>query len=221
MVLIPGGELVMGRENAGHESPTHTVRLRAFLLDAREVTNGEYFKFCQATGRALPFFWGMREFRSGLDFPDHPVVGVSWHDALDYATWAGKRLPTEAEWEYAARGGLAGQPFPTGSDLAKTDANYGGSGPVRVGSFTSNGYGLHDMAGNAAEWVMDFYDDDYYSTSPADNPTGPAKGQFCVVRGGGWKGGKMCANVTNRTALKPYWVDFAVGFRCAKDAPKP
>jgi formylglycine-generating enzyme required for sulfatase activity len=219
MVPIPAGEFVMGRENAGHESPPHTVRIRAFLLDAREVTNAEYFKFCQATGRDLPFFWGMREFRSSLDFPNHPVVGVTWHDALAYASWTGKRLPTEAEWEYAARGGLVGLPYPMGSDLAKSDANYSGSSPVRVGSYAANGYGLYDMAGNVAEWVMDFYDDGYYAASPKDNPKGPEKGPFCVVRGGGFKGGKMCSNVTSRVALKPSWVDFAVGFRCAGDMP--
>lgn len=220
MVLIPAGGFVMGMADAGHLSPPHTVRLDAFWLDTREVTNAEYLAFCRATGHTLPFFWGMREFRSGVDFPDHPVVGVTWHDAAAYATWAGKRLPTEAEWEYAARGGVAGARFPTGGDMTKDDANYSGAGPERVGSYPSNGYGLYDMAGNVAEWVMDYYDDDYYAVSPKDNPKGPEKGAFCVVRGGGWKGGKMCADVVSRVALKPSWVDFAVGFRCAKDAAK-
>lgn len=220
MVLIPAGEFVMGRADAGHLSPSHTVRLDAFWLDAREVTNAAYLAFCRASGHTLPFFWGMREFRSGVDFPDHPVVGVTWHDAAAYATWAGKRLPTEAEWECAARGGLVGMRFPTGEDLTKADANFSGSSPVRVGSYPPNGYGLYDMAGNVAEWVMDVYDDDTYAASPRDNPRGPDRGPFRVVRGGGWLGGKMCADVVNRTALKPSWVDFAVGFRCARDAPK-
>ncbi|MGV8040098.1 MAG: formylglycine-generating enzyme family protein [Thermoanaerobaculaceae bacterium] len=220
MVLIPAGEFVMGMADAGHLSPPHTVRLDAFWLDTREVTNAEYLAFCRATGHTLPYFWGMREFRSGVDFPDHPVVGVTWHDAAEYAAWAGKRLPTEAEWEYAARGGLAGARFPTGDDLKKTEANFSGSGPEQVGSYDPNGYGLYDMAGNVAEWVMDYYDDDYYAESPKDNPKGPDKGAFSVVRGGGWKGGRMCSDVVNRTALKPYWVDFAVGFRCARDAAR-
>lgn len=110
--------------------------------------------------------------------------------------------------------------YPTGDDLPKREANYSGSGPERVGSYAPNGYDLYDMAGNVAEWVMDYYDDDYYARSPKDNPRGPEKGAFCVVRGGGWLGGKMCADVVNRTALKPYWVEVvqdAVGADLGRD----
>ena len=99
MVPIPAGEFVMGREGTGDSSPPHTVRLGAFLLDRHEVTNAEYEAFCKATERKLPIFWGMDRFRCGPRYPHHPVIGVSWSDAQDYAKWRGKRLPTEAECE--------------------------------------------------------------------------------------------------------------------------
>jgi formylglycine-generating enzyme len=220
MELIPAGEYVMGREGTSDNSPAHKVRLDAFLVDRHEVTNGQYFRFCQETGHRLPFFWGMREFRSSLDFPDHPVVGVSWGDAAEYAKWAGKRLPTEAEWEVAARGSLQGKPFPSGDDVDSKEANFSGRAPLRVGSLLPNGYGLYDMAGNVREWVMDYYDPHYYAGSPVDNPKGPDQGKLAVVRGGGWVGGKMCVTVDSRVAIPASWVDVAVGFRCAKDAPK-
>jgi formylglycine-generating enzyme len=225
MVLIPGGEFVMGKaysadEMRGHyiDNPAHTVKIEAFYIDKTEVSNGEYFRFCQATGRRLPFFWGMREFRSGLDFPDHPVVGVSWRDAQAFAAWRGARLPTEAEWEFAARGGLAGKIFPNGDTLEPTDANYSpqAHGPVAVAKFKPNGYGLFDMAGNVGEWVADYYQADYYARSPQASPKGPELGAFRVVRGGGWYAGKMCNNVVSRTALPTDWVDFNLGFRCAR-----
>jgi formylglycine-generating enzyme required for sulfatase activity len=219
MVQIPAGELLMGRDGGSDSSPAHKVRLDAFSIDVHEVTNAQYFRFCEQTGHTLPFFWGMREFRSSLDFPDHPVVGVSAHDALEYARWAGKRLPTEAEWEYAARGGLQGGRFPSGADVTSKEANYSARGPIRVASLLANGYGLYDMAGNVREWVMDFYDPHYYAASPVDNPKGPAKGSLMVVRGGGWINGKMCVTVDSRIGLPGSWVDVAVGFRCAKDAP--
>ena len=220
MARIPAGEFMMGKAGTGDNAPAHKVRLDEFFIDKHEVTNAQYFRFCQETARALPFFWGMHEFRSSLDFPDHPVVGVSWHDAMDYAKWAGKRLPTEAEWEHAARGGLSGKSFPSGDDIDKQEATFSAPGTTRVASLLSNGYGLYDMAGNVREWVMDYYDQHYYATSPVDNPTGPEKGTLVVVRGGGWIGGKMCVTVASRIALPSSWVDMAVGFRCAKDAPQ-
>jgi formylglycine-generating enzyme required for sulfatase activity len=225
MVLIPAGEFVMGAEGDGDNSPAHTVRLRAFSMDPREVTNAEYEAFCRATERKLPFFWGLDRFRSGSKYPDHPVIGVSSGDAREYAMWRGKRLPTEAEWEYAARGGLAGMKYVDGNTLDSSTVNFTRSnqdGPVAVGSHAPNGYGLYDMAGNVQEWVADRYDPGYYKTSPAEDPQGPEKGRFRVIRGGGWFTGPMCMDVDQRYALPGNWVDFNVGFRCVRDTrPKP
>jgi len=221
MVLIPAGAFVMGDDGGGDASPAHRVRLDAFWLDRHEVTCAEYGAFCEATGRRWPVFWGVAEFRCGPDFPDHPVVGVSSADAMAYAEWVGKRLPTEAEWEYAARGGLAGMPYDGGASVDSTTANTirsGYRGTVPVGSFPPNGYGLHDMTGNAWEWVADWYDPDYYAASPEHDPPGPPEGTFRVFRGGGWHSGPGCCRVYARNALPPHWLDFAGGFRCARDA---
>jgi len=218
-VLIPAGDLRMGSEVSNETQPIHEVSIDAFYLETHEVTNAQYFAFCQATGRGLPAFWDKREFRSGPSFPDHPVVGVSWYAAAAYAKWAGKRLPTEAEWEYAARGGLIGKPYPSGETLDATAANYSASGPVAMRSYRPNGFGLYDMAGNVWEWVADGYDPTYYARSPQRNPPGPDDRRLRVIRGGGWRSGPTCNRVDYRNALPPGWVDMAVGFRCARDVP--
>lgn len=217
LVFIPGGEFLMGMEEGWDTGPVHAVYVDDFYMDRHEVTNAQYYAFCRETGRKLPEFWGITEFRCGPDFPDNPVVGVSWYDASAYAEWAGKRLPTEAEWEYAAKGRLVGKPYPYGDDLDSTMANFSSSGTVPVCSYTPNGYGLCDMAGNVVEWVQDYYDKEYYRVSPYKNPSGPRDGKFCVIRGGGWHSGKYCNRAVHRNALIPSWVDFAVGFRCVKD----
>jgi formylglycine-generating enzyme required for sulfatase activity len=172
------------------------------------------------TDRPLPEFWGIDALRSGPDFPDHPVVGVNRREAAAYAEWCGKRLPTEAEWEYAARGGLAGKAYPHGDELAPEDANYAKSdhkGTVAVGSYAPNGFGLYDIIGNAAEWTADWYGADYYTTGPSENPTGPEDGKFAVFRGGGWHTGPGCCRVHYRNALPANFRDFNVGFRCVKN----
>jgi len=220
VVLIPGGEFLMGKGEEGDCSPVHKVFVDSFYMDKYEVTNSQYAKFCEETGRQLPEFWGMKEFNSGADFPNHPVIGISWVDARDYADWAGKRLPTEAEWEYASKGGLVGKNYPNGDELDSTFANYSLAGvdaTAPVGSYPPNGYGLHNMAGNVWEWVADYYDGDYYAASPVTNPGGPEDGKFKVIRGGGWHSGPGCNRVYYRSALQSNWVDFAVGFRCVKD----
>ncbi len=152
------------------------------------------------------------------------MVFVSPGDARAYAAWRGKRLPTEAEWERAARGGLAGKKYVGGDELDSTRVNFTLSrlgGPVAVGSFTPNGYGLYDMAGNVQEWVADRYDKVYYAGSPAEDPTGPEQGAYRVLRGGGWATGPGCMGVSRRYALPSNWVDFNVGFRCARDVTTP
>lgn len=220
LVLIPGGEFVMGKDDEGDCSPAHKVFVDSFYMDKYEVTNAEYFEFCQETERKLPEFWGMKEFRSGPNFPNYPAVGISWSDAKAYAEWTGKRLPTEAEWEYAARGGLVGKKYPNDDEVDSTKANYTQAklgGTVAVGSYPPNGYGLYDMAGNVFEWVADFYDADYYETSPRESPKGPEKGKLKVIRGGSWHSGPYCNRVYYRNGLPAQWVDFAVGFRCVKD----
>lgn len=222
MVLIPKGVFTMGK-NTGMASdwqPEHSVSIDAFYMDKYEVTNQQYMDFCAATNTPLPQFWGLKEFKSGPDFPDYPVIGVSYFDAEKYARWALKRLPTEAEWEYAARGGLAGKNFPFGDKVDSAKVNYGRKfkGIVKVGSFPPNGFGLYDITGNVWEWTSDFYGDDFYAHSPAENPKGPETGRFKVIRGGSWHSGAMCVQTYYRNGLSPSWVDFAVGFRCVKDA---
>jgi iron(II)-dependent oxidoreductase len=221
MVLIPAAEFIMGGREDGLYDPAHKVFVDSFYIDRYEVTNSQYQKFCEETGRNWPEFWGMDEYRCGPGWPDHPVVGVSLYQARLYAEWAGKRIPTEAEWELAARGGLDGMKFPNGDELLPTDGNYRVGpwfiGTVPVGCYPPNGYGLYDMAGNVVEWVNDYFHPDYYKTSPYKNPTGPQNGYIAVIRGGGWHSGRMCCNVYTRNACKYTWVDIAVGFRCALD----
>jgi len=221
MMLIPGGEFTMGKDGESDHSPAHIVYVDSFYLDKYEVTNVQFFKFCKSTDRALPEFWRIEEFHCGPDYPHHPVVGISWNDARDYAEWIGKRLPTEAEWEYAARGTLVGKNYPNGDEIDTTTANFTFAGNTRgtvpIGSFPPNGNGLYDMAGNVVEWVQDYYDKDYYKASPKENPTGPSRGKFRVIRGGGWHSGPSCNTVYFRNALRFSWIDFNVGFRCAKD----
>ena len=221
MVLIPAATYEMGRDRGDDHSPAHRIMISAFYLDMFEVTNMEYHEFCMETSRKLPIFWGMDEFHCGPEYPDHPVIGVSWRDADAYAEWKGKRLPTEAEWEYAARGGLAGKKYPLGNRIDTTAANYSEKGITRgtmhICSYTPNGYGLYDMCGNVAEWVADWYAADYYRISPMEDPPGPKEGKFKVIRGGGWHSGPGCSQVHFRNALPPNWLDFNVGFRCARD----
>ena len=198
MVLIPEGEFQMGSDAAeagDNEKPVHTVYVDAFYIDIHEVTVGEYTRFVRETGSNPLPPWASE--RSPTD--KHPVVGVNWHDAMAYAKWANKRLPTEAEWEKAARGGLSGEKYPWGNTAPDgTQCNYadkntadlvwnfdGGEQRITwadedvddgyifnapVGSFLPNPYGLYDMAGNVWEWCLDEYIEDFYTNSPRENP---------------------------------------------------
>jgi formylglycine-generating enzyme required for sulfatase activity len=221
MVLIPAGEFTMGKNSSNPTDwqPEHKVHIDAFYMDISEVTNKQYYEFCMKTNNPLPEFWGLSKYKCGPEFPDYPVVGVSYFEADKYARWAGKRLPTEAEWEYASRGGLANNNFPWGDQVDSTKVNYGKKykSPLKVGSFQPNGFGLFDISGNVWEWTSDNYGDDYYANSPDQNPKGPATGRFKVIRGGSWHSGAMCVQTYYRNGLPPSWIDFAVGFRCAKN----
>jgi iron(II)-dependent oxidoreductase len=222
MVLIPAGEFMMGHDSEGDHSPVHKVYIDSFYMDKYEVTNAQFQKYCEETESNYPEYWGMEEFKSGPEFPNHPVVGISWSEANKYAEWAGKRLPTEAEWEYAAHGGLVDNNYPYGPepDTSKARFTFEGKteGSMPVGSYPPNGFGLHDMSGSVVEWVSDYYDGEYYNNSPEKNPAGPEDGKFKVIRGGGWHSGPYCNRVYFRNALRSNWRDIAVGFRCAKDA---
>jgi len=219
--MIPGGSFTMGSDSAG-ERPKHKVWVDTFFLDKCEVTNRQYKEFIKATGHPQPPF-----FRDSiLGLPDHPVVGVSYSDAQSFAYWAGKRLPTEAEWEYAARGGLKGKDFPWGNEPPAGRCNFAPHGDKEadgyaftspVGRFAANKYGLYDMAGNAWEWCQDFYDTLYYRASPETNPAGPDSGYTRVLRGGSWLSiNPKHLKCSSRLELKPYVLDRYYGFRCAK-----
>jgi len=224
MALIPAGEFQMGdsfNEGNSNERPRHKVYLDAFYIDVHEVTNAQYQKFMDVTGHGVPEHWSNSKFNA----PDHPVVGVSWFDAVAYAEWAGKRLPTEAEWEKAARGGLVGKRYPWGDEISYDDANYSGTGgkdswfytsPVRY--FAPNGYGLYDMAGNAGEWCADWYAGDYYASLPYDNPWGADSGYSHVWRGGSWYNKPDYLRVAYRSYSSPALTYPYIGFRCVAQA---
>ena len=221
MVLIPAGSFEMGdhfNEGQASERPVHRVELDAFYMDIHEVTVGQFNQFVEESGYAYNRWQDVTKYSPG---DDYPMVYVSWNDVTAYCEWAGKRLPTEAEWEYAARGGLIGKRYPLGDELTHDDANYTGTGgkdqwdrTSPVGSFKPNGYGLYDMAGNAWEWCADWWGEDYYATSPLKNPTGPETGQYRVVRGGSWYGDPLILRAAYRRYYSPAGPDNYFGFRC-------
>ncbi len=220
MVHIPAGTFRMGSDNGlENERPIHEVWLDDYFIDATEVSNREYRAFCDATRRPYPPNprWDHRYFTGQ---PDHPVLNVTWFDAEAYARWAGKRLPTEAEWEKAARGGLEGCDYPWGNAIDPSLANYDTQATCPVGTFAANGYGLHEIVGNVWEWCADWYDGSYYSTSPRESPTGPGSGSDRVVRGGSIDGTYRTLRISYRHWMQPVRRSSDVGFRCVADARK-
>ncbi len=194
MVSIPSGCFDMGdafAEGWPDELPVHNVCLSAFEMDIHEITNAEYAECVADAGCTAPRSsnsYSRGTYYGDPAYDDYPVIWMEWHQVEEYCAWAGKRLPTEAEWEYAARGGLAGKRYPWGDTISSADANYdfnlGDTSAVE--SYAPNGYGLYDMAGNVWEWVADWFSEDFYSVSPTDDPTGPASGAAPVRRGGSW-----------------------------------
>jgi sulfatase modifying factor 1 len=236
MVLIPAGEFVMGSaQGDADERPEHRVFVKDFFIDCFEVTNDEYAAFLNEAGN--PLVGGAHylfidsddcqideirgKFVAEEGYDDHPVTMVTYYGAEAYARWAGKRLPTEAEWEKAARGGLDGRPYPWGDDIDTLSANYGRKrmGTTPVGMFAPNGFGLYDVSGNVAEMVSDYYDGHYYRSSPAADPAGPETGETHVARGGSWLSDAEGVMVYVRGGgTLPYVSLPNVGFRCARDA---
>ena len=239
MVLIPAGSFEMGdhfNEGSDRERPVHTVTLDAFYMDTTEVTNAQHQVFLEQTRYAWQSRLPNRN-NPALNHPNQPVVGVDWGDAMDYAAWAGKRLPTEAEWEYAARGGLAGKQYPWGDGKPSAEkANYGksrwdASKTSEVGSYPANGYGLYDMAGNVWEWCLDEWDSDYYSNSPVMNPLAGNEsieiltynyenlGLNRVLRGGAWNT-SAGLRVSERSDFFQGGNSSTYGFRCVSKTPR-
>ncbi len=225
MALIPHGEFTMG-DAMHYDSPPHQVVLDAYYIDKYEVSNARYAKFMEATGHAAPAYWDNRT----LNKPKQPVVGVNWFDATAFCGWEGKRLPTEAEWEKAAKGPDANH-YPWGHEYAEEKSNCCQN--VRTTSDVdaypegASGYGVLNMGGNVYEWVQDWYDPKYFKKSQALNPRGPEKaykwgamGEMKVLRGGSWFAPSSSQHTSHRFWNKPENNSYGIGlgFRCAKNA---
>jgi len=250
MVLIPAGQFLMGSKASQgdrDENPQHKVYLDAYYIDKHEVTNTQYHQFWLADGgeksKHTPASYGSSYMigdwpEVAKTKPNYPVVGITWYDAIAYAEWAGKRLPTESEWEKAARGTEARVwpwgdefqreiPIPDGAGenpVSRTHSNRrdGNDGydnttaPVGTYPTGASPYSVCDMAGNVWEWVADWYNEDYYATGPAENPEGPDAGKLKVVRGASWNHREHSQRCANRYYCYPDSWGNTLGFRCAK-----
>jgi formylglycine-generating enzyme required for sulfatase activity len=224
MLLIPAGSFTMGSANGqADERPPHPVTLTDFFIDETEVTNAAY-RECVAAGNCTPPQVTSSTTRANYftrpEFANFPIIQVTWQQAVDYCTFRGKRLPTEAEWEYAARGDT-NRVFPWGDEfeLARVPARVPDT--VEVGTLdNASVFGVKDMAGNAGEWVADWYAADFYVSSPANNPGGPETGRLKVYRGGSFDNPDgIFYTTTRRYKQGPGFRDVDIGFRCAADVP--
>jgi formylglycine-generating enzyme required for sulfatase activity len=224
MVLVPAGEFTMGSdEGDDDEQPVHRVVLDSFYLDTFEVTNGRFAKFVAAIQSEPP--WGFADQETPVVDAERPVRWVTWLEATGYCLWAGKRLPTEAEWEKAARG-TDGRVYPWGNEPpTAAQAVFGlkegaeTASPIGDHPQGRSPYGAQDLAGNLYEWVSDWYDDAFYQTTPTHNPRGPLEGTAKGQRGGSYINSPYRLRATFRTKSDPTEHDPHVGFRCAQDAP--
>lgn len=231
MALIPRGTFQMGRNHLTPDDksgmrpqvllddrPVHPVTLDAFLLDTHEVTQAQYAEFVAATNRAAPYHWTGGKVPAGTGTV--AAYNVTWDDARSYCESRGKRLPSEAEWERAARGGLEGADYPWGEKYdAKLARHNTETGPGEVGRYPPNAFGLYDMAGSMSEWTADWFDREYYKRSPTTNPKGPTDGTYKIIRGGAWSDPSKRITVFFRNWVRPTQRQPNIGFRCAKDAP--
>jgi len=233
MTIIPGGAFERGSNKGGRdEMPRHQISLDPYAIDIHPVTNEQFGRFLEELGgekdhnnndiirlreSRIKRMGGKITIESG--YAKHPVVGVTWYGATAYAKWVGKRLPTEAEWEVAASGGLADCIYPTGKDIDRTQANFFSSDTTPVLSYPANGYGLYDMAGNVYQWCQDWYDYHYYNLSVQEphSPKGPLQGVYRVLRGGCWKSLKEDLRTSHRHRNNPGTMNGTYGFRCAAD----
>ena len=230
MVEIPAGPFAMGSDEGDREDkPAHEVDLPAYEIDKFEVTNADYSAFVEATGYQTDAEQQGKQswrdaYKEGRE--NHPVVKVSWNDAVAFCEWVGKRLPTEAEWEKAARGTDPTNYWPWGSDWDPSRCNsyfnappdtFAYSAPVGLFEAGQSPYAIYDMAGNVWEWVNDWYDAGYYSVSPDSNPTGPDSGDFKVFRGGGWGNiGNYLCRTADRRYHSPVGSNGVIGIRPAR-----
>ena len=196
------------------EKPQHPVEItKGFWLGRTPVTVKAYQGFVKAAGRKMP---DAPAFNANWKYGDHPIVNVDWHDAKAYCEWAVGRLPPEAEWEYAARGGKEGLIYPDSNELTKKDAHYDSDGTSTVGTFPAKGFNLYDMAGNVWEWMADWYGP--YREGEQADPKGPDKGEYKVGRGGSWRDndpwGLRCCF---RVRYGPDCRVNSVGFRCVRE----
>lgn len=233
MVIIPANSFYRGSDDGNRdEMPSHLITVDSYAIDIHPVTNEQFVRFLDVMGgekdsnhndiirlreSRIKRSGGKLSIESG--YAKHPVVGVTWYGAIAYAKWVGKRLPTEAEWEIAARGGITGQLYPSGEDIEKSQANFFSADTTAVMSYAPNLIGLYDMAGNVYEWCYDWYGYNYYEVSiqEPDNPKGPLQGVYRVLRGGCWKSLKEDLRCSRRHRNNPGTVNGTYGFRCATD----
>jgi formylglycine-generating enzyme required for sulfatase activity len=223
LIEIPAGSFRMGDENGNtDEKPVHEVFVDSFQIGRFAVTNQEFLRFLQFTNYSFD-----HQYLENPNFsdPHQPAVGMSWFDAIEYCRWLSEqgdhfRLPTEAEWEYAARSGSSENVYPWGiakwEELPELHSSFE-NGPARSGSFRPNAFGIHDMGINVHEWCMDWYDANYYQHSSASNPQGPEEGNRRASRGGSWRHQIKITRCAARSSIPPRYRYADYGFRIVRE----